>query len=909
MLGKSEPEISVGIDFGTSNSCSGVYINGVVKIVPNKIGERITPSIVLFKTNKKKDQNNKEVVKEEILVGEEALCEPIGNIRNYIYEIKRFIGLDYDELKESGFMESLNYEIVKEGDIPKIKIESNGQYKYYAVEEISAFIIKKIITSTEDFIAETMDRKGLKIKNAVFTVPSQFTDQQKQSILQAAKLAGIEVPRIINEPTAAALAYGIGKDLTYKPKNNLFISTAEGVDYNVAPSASQIIKSEEKVMIFDLGGGTLDITILNINKNQDNSLNFDVKVTRGDIHLGGSDFDKILMDYCIKYFCEDTGINKQDILKDYRACRRLKVKCENAKKLLSIKHDVLIQIDNFYQENDLMLKIRQSEFINICKPLYNRINDKIMDVLNEAEYKADDIEKVILVGGATRISGIKDRLNKIFGENKIKDDINPEEAVAIGATLDAAKLQIQQKMNFTLQDIIPYNIGIAVQNQNPNDEDTEIMHPIIKKYSKIPNRKEKRYKANLSEQNPDIVVNVYEGNNKSIKKNIKLGEAIISDLKKRGDVIYKVILNIAVNGKLTGYIQSDELNITKDIDFIENCRKGITIDHKIKITDNTNLETLASVAPDIQKKKDIIRTSQNINIKLNNLIDCSKIYEELIKNYNIFVKINEYLYEKIFTYTKELFELYMERLKLKREDTKNLIKKIKERMMNLVNEQNYIEELMLNFKELKAGYKNEFYLIFCNYMEILNNAGLSKLKGGRFSRYYAKMNFEKVFFGIKKFVEEKDLTIIDSEIKKFYDSQKLINEEELKKINSFAFLVDLYARDKKYIPGGLGFTNINRKIEGFNQKQDPTFEEAQEILDLFQNMADSYEINEKSIGEAYCLANIIKISFENLGITDYDKLEIYIERFEFIMDGKETDNYKWYNEIIKIIEKLKLKNN
>ena len=281
----------------------------------------------------------------------------------------------------------------------------------------------------------------------------------------------------------------------------------------------------------------------------------------------------------------------------------------------------------------------------------------------------------------------------------------------------------------------------------------------------------------------------------------------------------------------------------------------------------------------------------------------------MIKNYNIFVKINEYLYEKIFTYTKELFELYMERLKLKREDTKNLIKKIKERMMNLVNEQNYIEELMLNFKELKAGYKNEYYLIFCNYMEILNNAGLSKLKGGRFSRYYAKIHLEKVFFGIKKFVEEKDLTIIDSEIKKFYDSQKLINEEELKKINSFAFLVDLYARDKKYIPGGLGFTNINRKIEGFNQKQDPTLEEAQEILDLFQNMADSYEINEKSIGEAYCIANIIKISFENLGITDYDKLEIYIERFEFIMDGKEKENYKWYNEIIKIIEKLKLKNN
>jgi hypothetical protein len=313
MLGKSEPEIGVGIDFGTSNSSSGVYINGAVKIVPNKIGERITPSIILFKTNKKINQNNKEEIKEEIFVGEDALCEPIGNIRNYIYEIKRFIGLDYEELEESGFKESLNYEIVNEDGIPKVKIEFNGQYKYYTIEEISAIIIKKIMQSTEDFIAEILDSKGLKIKNAVFTVPSQFTDQQKKSILDAAKLAGIEVPRIINEPTAAALAYGIGKDLTYSKKNSLLNSTAVGVDYDVAPSANQFIKSEEKVMIFDLGGGTLDITILNINKNQDNSLNFDVLVTRGDIHLGGSDFDKILMDNCIKIFCEDNNINKDDL--------------------------------------------------------------------------------------------------------------------------------------------------------------------------------------------------------------------------------------------------------------------------------------------------------------------------------------------------------------------------------------------------------------------------------------------------------------------------------------------------------------------------------------------------------------------------------------------------------------------
>jgi molecular chaperone DnaK (HSP70) len=909
MLGKSEPEISVGIDFGTSNSCSGVYINGVVKIVPNKIGERITPSIVLFKTNKKKDQNNKEVVKEEILVGEEALCEPIGNIRNYIYEIKRFIGLDYEELEESGFKESLNYEIVNDDGIPKVKIEFNGQYKYYTIEEISAIIIKKIIQSTEDFIAEILDSKGLKIKNAVFTVPSQFTDQQKKSILDAAKLAGIEVPRIINEPTAAALAYGIGKDLTYSKKNSLLNSTAVGVDYDVAPSANQFIKSEEKVMIFDLGGGTLDITILNINKNQDNSLNFDVLVTRGDIHLGGSDFDKILMDNCIKIFCEDNNINKDDLLKDYRACRRLKIKCENAKKLLTLKNNVVIQIDNFYQENDLFMKIRQNEFSDICNPLYERIKSKVIDVLNEENLTANDIEKVILVGGGTRIHGIKNLLKKIFGENKIKDDINPEEAVAIGATLDAAKLQIQHKMNFTLQDIIPYNIGMAVQNPNPNDIYKEIMHPIIKKYSKIPSSKEKRYKANLSDINPDIVVNVYEGNNQYIKNNVKLGGAIISGLKKRGDVIYKVTLNVAVNGKLTGYIQSDELNINQEINFKVRNTIGYAFGHKIKIARNVNLETLASVGPNIQKKKDIIGKSQDIIIKLNNLIECSKIYEELIKNYNVFVKDNESLYEKIFSYTKELFELYLERIKLKKEDNKQIVQKIKERMMNLIKEQNYIEELMLMFKELKGDYTNEFYLIFCNYMEILNNEALSKLKGGKFSRYFAKLNFEKVFFGIKKYVEEKDLQLIEPEIKKFYDSQKSITEEELKKINTFAFLVEYYAKQKKYLPGGLGFTKIKEKIDGFMQNKEPTLEETREFLDLFHNMADSYEKSEKSIGEAYCLATIIKISFEYLGITDYDRLEIYIERFEFIMEGKEKENYKWYKEVSKIIEKIKPENN
>ena len=208
----NEPEICVGIDFGTSNSCSGIYLNGNVKIVPNKIGERITPSVVLFKPIKDKDKNNNEIIKEEILVGEEALCEPIEEKKNFIYEIKRFIGLDYEDFEAIGFKEHLDYDIENIEGNPTVKIDLEGQIKYYSIEEISSFIIKKILQCTEDFIAEIIGKR-LKIEKAVFTVPSQFTDKQKESIYLAAEKLGIKVERLINEPTAAALAYGLGKDL------------------------------------------------------------------------------------------------------------------------------------------------------------------------------------------------------------------------------------------------------------------------------------------------------------------------------------------------------------------------------------------------------------------------------------------------------------------------------------------------------------------------------------------------------------------------------------------------------------------------------------------------------------------------------------------------------------------------
>ena len=912
----NEPEICVGIDFGTSNSCSGIYLNGNVKIVPNKIGERITPSVVLFKPIKDKDKNNNEIIKEEILVGEEALCEPIEEKKNFIYEIKRFIGLDYEDFEAIGFKEHLDYDIENIEGNPTVKIDLEGQIKYYSIEEISSFIIKKILQCTEDFIAEIIGKR-LKIEKAVFTVPSQFTDKQKESIYLAAEKLGIKVERLINEPTAAALAYGLGKDLYYK-SNDVFSSTREGEDYQVAPSANQVVKYEEKVMVFDLGGGTLDLTILNIKKTDDKTLNFDIILTEGDIHLGGSDFDNVLKDYCIELFCAENDINKKDILNDYKACRRLKLKCESVKKLLSINNDVLIRIDNFYNGNNLVVNINQKTFKEKCNPLYNRIKNKINKVLADANLSENDIDNIILIGGGTRICGIKNILINKFGEKKIKDNINPDEAVAVGATLEAAKIQVKDKMNFNLQDIIPYNLGIAVQNPDKNDPKKEIMNIIIHKFSKIPCRKEKRYKVLLSDKNPDIFVAVYEGkDDKYLPKDGKLGKASITGLKKKGYFIYKIILEVDVDGRLTGCIQSDELNIdNKKIEFTRKNKIGYLSKNKIKIAKNKKLETITSASLNIQNSKDVISRSQNLEEKLKNLNYCIDILEELINNYDVFAKNNESLYEKISSLTKELFEFYIEKIKLKKDDKEEInkiIAKIKERMLYLIKEPNYLEILMLVLKELKLISLNDFFIIFCNYMEMMNNEGIKKLSEGKYGRYYAKMYFEKVFFGIKRFVNEDDLNLINIEIKEKYDSHKIKNEEELKKINSFALLIDSLVHEKKYLPNFTGFTQVANLINAFKEKQvnnlEITTDEAQEILDIFQNMINSLDKNEKSIREAYCLASIIQINFEILGIQDYDKLEYYIERFNYIIKGKVVDDYKWYKDIKKIIDLIMAKKN
>ena len=914
---QKEPEIGIGIDFGTSNSCVGVYIDGTVKIVPNSIGERITPSVLLFKSLN------------EAIVGEDIFINKIDNIKNYIYEVKRFIGLDYEEFEENGFIKTLNYDVVNVDGTPQIKIESEGQVEYFTIEQISSLIIKKIIQNAENFI-------GSKITKAVFTVPTQFTNRQIKSIYEVAKILDIKVQRIINEPTAAALAYDIGNDLVSKKqtKPDIFCSTVLGDDYHVV-TTNELVKSEENVLAFDLGGGTFDLTVLKIQKTG-KDLNFDVLLTQGDIHLGGSDFDKMLMDYCMNYFYEENQFNNEDIYNirnNYHLFPKLKAKCENAKKLLSVKNEVTIKIESFYGNVDLFLKIRQKDFEEICKPLFDRIKNLIDSVLKEVKYKPEDIDKVILVGGATRMYGIKNLLVNIFGENKIKDDINPEEAVAIGATLDSAKIQVQEKLKFTLQDIIPFDIGIEALNtkqdnanikqdnanikqdnanikrdnaniKQDNVNNNTIMSPIIKKYSKIPCSKEKKFLVDLTEEFPDIVLKIYEGNNSDVRKNIFLGEYSNKNLNKKGKYIYTIILKVNINGLLTAFIKSEELNINEEI-FIQNkISIGIYTGKKIKIPKNKNLGTIDDIIKNIEIKKNDIKNSIDINTRLKNLILCSQIYEELINIYKSFIKYNENILDKIFLYTKELFMLYSERIKLNKDKNEIIIKQIKEKMIDLLENPDHVEHLMGIFKDirLESDFKNAYYSIFNNYMEMLIDKGLYYLNPQNLKRYYAKLYLEKGFFSIKNFVDIDDMTIIDKDIKEKLDVLKAKDDEELTKIDSFAHLVEIYAEEGKIIFGKTGFTKIDKKLKKLNEN--PKDEEILDIRNILLNMADSFVQSKKSIGEAYCLANIIIIDYRLLGIKEYDNLAYYIEKFETIMKGKDENKYTWTKDIRNTIDMI-----
>ena len=456
-------DLPIGIDLGTTFSCIGVYRNAAVEIIPNEIGDRVTPSVVSF-------------LDDEILVGEQTKYKILKNPKNMVYAVKRIIGRDFNDKEVQEDIKNLfSYKVINDKGMPKIEINySDGRIELFSPQEISAKVLAKLKQSAEVFL-------GREIRKVVITVPAYFNQNQKEATIEAGKIAGLEVIKIINEPTAAALAYGFGKcKKDSKKKNNIdLLGRSIILDENQQYNNSEIDEENEedednknkinendtkKVLVFDLGGGTFDVTLLELEKDNISSINHG-----GNMHLGGEDFDNILRDYCIEKFRKQFGIDlnlKEEEKEEYiKAKIRLKQKCEMIKRELSQNYNAELELESLAEKKDLLLTISRAKFENLCKNKFNECFEPINKLLEKSKEDKNNIDEIVLVGGSTRIPKIQEELKKFFNKN-INIKLNPDEAVAYGATIEAAMEMGKFAEDITLLDVIPFSIGVAASRTN-----------------------------------------------------------------------------------------------------------------------------------------------------------------------------------------------------------------------------------------------------------------------------------------------------------------------------------------------------------------------------------------------------------------------------------------------------------
>ena len=435
-------DFPIGIDLGTTYSCIGVYRNAAVEIIPNEKGDRTTPSIVSF-------------LDDDIYVGEQTEYKRLKDPKNKIYAVKRIIGRDFDHKEVQEDINNFSYKVINNNGRPQIEVNSNG-IKRYSPEEISAKVLAKLKKSAEAFLQR-------EIKKVVITVPAYFTERQKQATKNAGEIAGLDVIKIINEPTAAALAYGFGKCQNNNGGNLLGKKiTLDDIGRSTFRSnfTDNIQKKEiQNILVFDLGGGTLDVTLLELEEGD-----ITVKAHSGKMHLGGEDFDNILVKYCIEQFKIKTSIdlNDENFLKQKL---RLKEHCERAKRELSYRNDILIEIESLIKGKDLNLKLTRAKFEDLCKEKFDLCKEPILEVLEKSGDQSYEIDEIVLVGGSTRIPKIQSMLKDFFKGKELNKKLNPDEAVAYGATIEAALQMGKYAEDVVLLDVCPFSLGVAVHNE------------------------------------------------------------------------------------------------------------------------------------------------------------------------------------------------------------------------------------------------------------------------------------------------------------------------------------------------------------------------------------------------------------------------------------------------------------
>jgi heat shock protein 1/8 len=521
---KKKENIYLGIDLGTTNSCVCIWRNNNYEIITDENGNNTIPSYVAFNNIKR-------------YVGLEAKNQKDINPKNVFYEVKRLIGRKIDDIGVVNELPYLTYDISgydksygdKEGAI--VLFEENG--KRHTPEEISSIILNKLKLMSWQYL------KREDIVKAVITVPAYFNDAQRQATKDAAEIAGLESVRIINEPTSAALAYGLLDKSVYKKSQE-----DEGIN----------------VLVYDLGGGTLDCSILTINNGV-----FEVRASVGNTHMGGSDFDSRIIRYSISQFKRKYEIEELDDV-SVISMQRLRKACENAKKILSISVKTTIAVKDFYDGKDLYISLDQTKLIELCRDLLILCIKPMEDVLESAEMKKEDIHEIILVGGMTRMPIIRENIKKYFNGKDLNCSMNPDEVVAVGAAIQAFMLSNKEdpfSENITLLDITPLSLGIETIGG--------IMNPIIPRNSVIPITKKRLYTTD-SDYVDSVLIKIYEGERKMTKDNFFVGEFELKGLEKllRGIHRIEVKFRIDANGIITVSAEDLEKKNTTSITITSN---------------------------------------------------------------------------------------------------------------------------------------------------------------------------------------------------------------------------------------------------------------------------------------------------------------------------------------------------